>query len=325
MAFLIKNAAQTRPSSQKRAAQATPSPIPFFAGGALAGAGLVVLVLVLLIGGLVMLLGNDKSGGCIGLVSVNGEIVTQDSPDSLLASGQAGSETISQAIEKANNRSDVKALVLVVDSPGGSVVASHEIYDALREVKKPKVAYFREMAASGGYYVAMGTDYIVADPDTLTGSIGVRASFLDLSGLLFKLGVNETSVQSGEVKDIGSPFRPMTDNEKALMMALINETFMEFRNVVLAGRGSRLDKTAFEHVLDARVLSGRQAKAIGMVDELGTKKRAVEKAGQMAGEKEELPVCELDARPRGIISQLLSQALAPLFPQWQAAGWRLQF
>jgi protease-4 len=264
--------------------------------------------------------------GCVAEIEVRGEIVADDTPGSLFSTGQAGAETIAKMVEEADQRSDVKAILLTVDSPGGSPVGSRDIYRALSESKKPKVAYFREMAASGGYYAAMGTDYIVSEPDALTGSIGVRASIADLSGLFAKIGYNETEITSGGLKDIGNPARPMTEQERAIMQAIVNESFEEFRDVVLQSRGARLSHPQFEQILDARVLSGRQALPIGLVDALGSKKDAILKASQMANETDALEVCPMQPSDSGgLLSRVLGGALAgPLLPKI-SGNWQLQY
>ncbi len=221
--------------------------------------------------------------GCVGVVEIRGPIMTGDVSPSLLSDGSKGSETISQEIESADKRTDVKAVLVLIDSPGGSVVASRQIYDALHELNKSSVSYINEVGASGGYYVAAGTDYIISNPDALTGSIGARATFYDFTGLFDKLGMNETTVKTGEMKDIGTYARHMTLEEREVLQAIINESFFEFRSAVEKSRGSRLDRAGFEKVLDARVLSGRQAKKIGLVDELGNKKAAIKKAAKSGG------------------------------------------
>ncbi|MBM3229495.1 signal peptide peptidase SppA, partial [Candidatus Parvarchaeota archaeon] len=179
--------------------------------------------------------------GCIGVVDIRGEIISDDISPGLFSQGVAGSSTIASRIAQADSRDDVKAILLVVDSPGGSVVATREIYDALEASKKPKVAYFREVAASGGYYVGAATDYIVSEPAALTGSIGVRATFTDLSPLFEKIGVNTTIVKSGRFKDIGDSTRPMTDEEKKIIQSMVDEIFEDFKSAVLKHRAGKID------------------------------------------------------------------------------------
>lgn len=290
-------------------------------------AAFFVFAMVLLLGGVLLIGGAASSlgSGCVGVVDITGPIMIDDSPSSLFEGGSRGSETIASEIEDAGKRSDVKALVLLIDSPGGSVVASKHVYDAVKDFKKPKVAYFREMAASGGYYVGAGADYIVAEPDTITGSIGVRSTMVDLSGLFGKIGYNETTIKSGELKDIGTSTRPMTEKERAILQSIIDEAFAEFRQVVIDGRGSRLDMAKFNEILDARILTGRQAKAIGLVDALGDKKAAVKKAAEMAGTPD-LEVCELSGKKKTFLSALLGEFT--LFPRNLAAAapyWRMQY
>lgn len=288
----------------------------------------VFLLGLLVVAGLVLLLFvGSESGlgkGCIGVIEVKGEIVAEDSAGSLFGAGQSGSSTIARLIEEAEGRSDVKAILVEINSPGGSTTGSREIYEALKNSTKPKVAYLREMAASGGYYVAVGTDYIVSEPDALTGSIGVRSTFVDLSGLFAKLGYNETVIKSGELKDMGSSSRPPSEEELQIMQSIVNESFDEFRGAIMRGRASRLRHPQFEEALDARILSGRQALKIGMVDELGGRKEAVLKAGEMAGDKT-LGTCPIQAEQPSLLSRLFSGALAlPALPR-MSGGWNLQY
>jgi len=250
--------------------------------------------------------------GCVGVVEIKGPIVVDDVQSTLFSDGMQGSESIAADIESADKRGDVKAVLLIIDSPGGSVVASRQIYDALRKLNKTSVAYLQEMAASGGYMVAAGTDSIVSNPDALTGNIGARMTFMEYSGLFAKLGINETSIKSGAMKDMGSPSRPMTAEEEAVLQSIVNESFEEFRGAVEEGRAGRLNKVEFEKILDARILTGRQAKKIGLVDELGDKRAAIKKAAELGGIKDEEPkICELSssAGQRGLLGSISSEAL----------------
>ncbi len=232
---------------------------------------------------------------CVAIVNIDQEITTESVPPTLFSTAVPGSEEIASSIAALETRDDVGSVVFVMNSPGGSVVATKEIYEAVKNLSKPKVAYFREIAASGAYYISTGADYIVSEPDAITGSIGVIMTVTELSGLFDKLGINSTAIKSGESKDIGSPERPMTDNEKQILQALVDEIFGEFRSIVVANRGSRLDMDRFEEILDGRIVSGRQAKAIGLVDALGNKRDAIMKAAALAGIGDEEPLlCEID-------------------------------
>ncbi len=233
---------------------------------------------------------------CIAVIPIEGPISTVGIKPSLFEEGVPSSRDIAEAIEKADEDPNVKAILLEINSPGGSVVATKEIWQAVKKAKKPVVAYLREVAASGGYYVASAADYIVADEDTLTGSIGVIATFTSLEGLFEKLGVKVNVIKAGKYKDIGSPFRDMTEEERALLQAMINETYQEFLSVIEEGRGEKLSPS-WKAYADGRILSGRQAYRIGFVDALGSLEDAVEKAKELAGaeDAEKCPINPLTA------------------------------
>lgn len=289
-------------------------------------AGFALGLLLLAAGFALIASGSAPSigNGCVGVIEVTGPIVVDDSPASLFDTGASGSETIAREIEDASKRQDVKALVVFIDSPGGSPVASRQIWSALEEFGKPKVAYMREMAASGGYYVAAGTDYIVAEPGTITGSIGVRATFTDLTGLFEKIGYNETVFKSGRFKDIGSSSREMSDEEVVIMQGIVDELFGEFRGIVMQSRGSRLDASRMDEIFDARIMTGRQALSYGLVDELGDKRAAVRKAAQMAGD-ESLQSCELGAAKKGFLSTLAGEFSIFPSPSALVSKWILRY
>ena len=269
------------------------------------------------------------SEGCIGVVEISGPLVTQDVPSSLFTDEQKGSQTIASELEEAGSRKDVRAVLLLIDSPGGSVVASQEVYAAVRAMNKTSVTFIREMAASGGYYAAAGTDYIVANPDALTGSIGARATLDDYSGLMGKLGINSTTFKTGDLKDMGSSDRPISDKERGVWQSIVNESFLSFRLAVEGGRKGRLDKAGFEEVLDARILTGRQAKKIGLVDELGNKDAAIAAAARLSnmniapGDKPRL--CEISSSAkRGTLFGSLSASALQLFLQG-ASGFHVSY
>ncbi len=235
-------------------------------------------------------------GKCVAVVDVDMPLTVEGSPASIFGGeGYPGSEELAATISSLEGREDVGAVLFVFNSPGGSVVATREVYQSVKEIDKPKVSYFREVAASGAYYVASGTDYIVSDPDAITGSIGVIATFAQMGGLFDKLGINVTVVKSGAYKDIGSEFRNMTGEEQIILQALVDEIYGEFRGVVLENRRGRLDLARFEEVSDGRIMSGRQAKSVGLVDEVGSKRDALMKAADLAGieysDPSEIRVC----------------------------------
>jgi protease IV len=181
----------------------------------------------------------------------------------------------------------IAAVVLRVDSPGGGVAASQEIYDAVIELKKTKkvVASMGSVAASGGLLVACAADKIVANPGTITGSISAIMHFANFEELLKKVGVKSSVVKSGQYKDIGSPTREMTPEEKVIVQDLVNDIFNQFVDVIVKER--KLPREKVVEIADGRVFSGRRAKELGLVDYLGDMTFAVKEAGRLAGKKGE--------------------------------------
>jgi protease-4 len=179
----------------------------------------------------------------------------------------------------------VKAIILRVNSPGGGVAPSQEIYREVRKTIPTKrvIASMGSVAASGGYYIASAADKIVANPGTLTGSIGVIMEFVQLEELLSKLGIGMEVLKSGEFKDIGSPHREMSEREKELIRNLILEIQRQFVEAVAQGRDLSIEKV--QEVADGRILSGAQSKELGLVDQLGNFEDAVDLAKRMAGIK----------------------------------------
>jgi protease-4 len=182
----------------------------------------------------------------------------------------------------------IKAIILRVNSPGGGVAPSQEIYREVRKTLPTKkvVASMGSVAASGGYYIASAADKIVANPGTLTGSIGVIMEFVQLEDLLKKLGIGMEVLKSGEFKDIGSPHRRMSEREKELIRNLILEIKGQFVEAVAQGRNISVEKV--QEIADGRILSGAQSKELGLVDQLGNFEDAVDLAKSMAGIKGEV-------------------------------------
>jgi len=209
-------------------------------------------------------------GGKVGLVEVEGAIMD-------------GRDIIEQ-LERQKDDASVKAVVLRVNSPGGAVGPTQEIYDEIfrvRKAGKPVVASLGAIAASGGYYIACAADTVLASPGTLTGSIGVIMTFPNAEELLKKVGLSFQVVKSGPNKDIGSLYREMTPEEKRVLQNVIDDVYDQFVEAVMRGRGlSREEVAAFA---DGTVFSGRQARDLGLVDQLGGLAEAVDLAGQLGG------------------------------------------
>jgi protease-4 len=178
----------------------------------------------------------------------------------------------------------IRAIVLRIESPGGVVAAAQEIYDELKRVRdrgKPIVASMGGMAASGGYYVACGADSIVANPGTLTGSIGVIMRLPNAEELLKKIGLRYEVIKTGRYKDTGSLSRPMTPEERALLQEMLDDVHDQFVTVVSVERD--IEKDVVTEFADGRVMSGRQALDLGLVDRLGGFRDAITLAGELAG------------------------------------------
>ena len=188
----------------------------------------------------------------------------------------------------------VKAIVIRIDSPGGGVAPSQEIYNAVRRVRKEHnkavVASMGTVAASGGYYIAVATDRILANPGTLTGSIGVILQVANFQELLDKIGVKSIVVKSGKFKDLGSPFRPMEDEDRQVLQSVMDDVHRQFIDAVADGRS--LDPGEVEQLADGRVFTGQQAKSILLVDEIGDLHDAIKLAGELGGIEGEPRVIE---------------------------------
>jgi len=209
----------------------------------------------------------------------------------------------------------VKAIVLRIDSPGGGVVPSQEIHDAVKRVKnksnKAVIASMGTVAASGGYYIAAATDRIIANPGTLTGSIGVIMETTNLEGLLKKVGVEGVVIKSGRFKDVGSPLRKMNDEERKLLQAVMDDVHQQFIQAVADGRS--LEPSEVEPLADGRIFTGRQAKEARLVDELGDLEDAIHIAADIAGIEGEPKVVE--PRRRFSIRDILESRWSSLFPK----------
>jgi protease IV len=177
----------------------------------------------------------------------------------------------------------VKAIILRVDSPGGGVGPSQEIYGEILKAKRKKkiITSMGSVAASGGYYVACASDLIVANPGTITGSIGVIMQFSNFEELLKKIGIKGVVIKSGEHKDIGSPLREMTPEEKKIMQDTLDNVHQQFIQAVAKGR--KLDPAKVVPIADGRIMTGAQAQQLGLVDKLGNLQDAIDEASKLVG------------------------------------------
>ena len=193
---------------------------------------------------------------------------------------------LKEALTKAADDPKVQSLVLRINTPGGTVTASDVLYHELRLFKQKKkipiIASIMDVGASGGYYVAMGADKIVAHPSSVTGSLGVIMLTMNANGLLEKIGVHARAITSGPKKDMGSPFRAMTDEEREIFQSVINGLYERFLTVIKEGRRN-LTADEIRKLADGRIYSGEQAKAVGLVDSIGYLDDAIELAKREAG------------------------------------------
>lgn len=194
----------------------------------------------------------------------------------------ADSEATIEQLKKFAKDDSVKAIVLRINSPGGGVGPSQEIYEEVKKLqgKKIVVASMGALAASGGYYIACAAQKIYANPGTITGSIGVIMSFISVKDLIGKIGVKGMVVKSGSFKDIGSPVRDMKPEEQKLLKEVVDNVHLQFVDAVAEGR--KMDKKKVMKIADGRIFSGEQARELGLVDALGNLEDAVAEAGKMA-------------------------------------------
>ena len=231
----------------------------------------------------------------IGLFAVAGAITTSDDEDSQSITGArvalveikdaiVSSEDIVKQLKKYQKNKNVKSIVVRVESPGGSVAPSQEIYEAIKSVRdsgKPIVVSMGSIAASGGYYVSIGANKIFANPGTLTGSIGVIMQYPNVMGLMDKIGVNMTTVKSGGLKDAGSPYRKSSDDDKKYFQNLIEDAYDQFVDAVALER--KMEVGELKKLADGRVFTGLQAYEYGLVDSLGGYEDAIMYAAFLGG------------------------------------------
>lgn len=214
-------------------------------------------------------------------------------------------------LEYLKKRKDVKALLLYINSPGGGVVASQEIYYSIRKFKEekkvPVVAYISSVGASGGYYVAISADKIMASPGAITGSIGVIAEFPSFYELLEKIGIKFRVFKKGKFKDVGSPFRDISEEEKKYLEDLLQDVYRQFFKEVSLRRN--LDTLNLKEWAEGKIFTGNQAKKLGLVDTLGTYEDALLLAGKLAGIKEKPNEIKPPEKRKGILYTLFEELI----------------
>ncbi|MCX7905281.1 MAG: signal peptide peptidase SppA [Elusimicrobiales bacterium] len=242
-----------------------------------------------------------KSIGKVAVIPIYGVIYKRESSVSL-----RGSDYIVNMIKKYGEDNNIKAIVLDINSPGGSVGAVQEIYSMIMKIKKqykkPFIAHFGDIAASGAYYIAAACDKIISNSGAITGSIGVIFTTMEGEVLLRKIGIRSNIIKSGKFKDIGSFAREMTKEERKLLEDMVNDTYNIFLEAVAKGRNIPIEKV--REIADGRIFNGNQALSIGLVDKIGDLYDSIDEAGVMSGLGRNPPV----VRAKGyILSDILSE------------------
>ncbi len=194
-------------------------------------------------------------------------------------------QIVKDSLEQAASDKSVKAVILEIDSPGGGITASDIIYNNIagfkKSTQKTVVVFMRDLAASGGYYIAVAADKIIAHPTTITGSIGVIMPLMNVTKLVEKYGIENSSIKSGRMKDIGSPFKKMEPDEERILSGIINEMYMRFVSLIAKGRNMPVEEV--KELADGRIFTGNQAVENGLIDQTGYLEDAIEEAKELSG------------------------------------------
>jgi len=238
-----------------------------------------------------------EKGEKIAIVYLEGEIIGGRGGAPGLLGQAPGSDFLLEQLQAIREDQDIKGVLLRINSPGGSAPASQEIYEEVAKVRKSGkvvVVSMGDVTASGGYWIACAADKIVANPATMTGSIGVIMSLQNYRELMDKLGIEPKTIKSGKYKDIGSASRPMTPEERQLLQAMVDDIYRQFVDVVVAGRKMPREKVIA--LADGRIFTGKQAQELGLVDELGNYYDALDLLVKMTKIKGEPVIKEYDRK-----------------------------
>ena len=255
----------------------------------------------------------EGSGKKVGIVKINGPILTSDA-------------VISQ-LEKLKNRKDISSIVIRIDSPGGLVAPTQEIYEKVKSLRgvKPIISSMGSVAASGGYYIALGADTLIANPGTIVGSIGVIMNYPIATELLGKVGIKFETVKSGGLKDVGSYSREVTEADRRHLNDMVTNIHNQFIDAVNDNRS--IEKSELIKLADGRVFTGLQSKDLGLVDLLGTFEDAVSLAGSLGKIKGVPKTIQIDKKNSSLIDMFTSnieQATSSWFDELPAYRWKME-
>ncbi len=280
--------------------------------GITAAAMIAVTLIVALVGTGVSgyeTLGGAAGGEQVGVVEIKGTIL--DSEDAI------------RQLRRFREDENIRAIVLRVDSPGGVVGPSQEIYREVEKTRQLKkiVASMGAVAASGGYYVAASADGIIANPGTITGSIGVIMEYTNFKELFTRIGLSPVVIKSGEFKDTGSPLRDMTPEEEKYLQQFVGNLHDQFVAAIAAGR--QMEIAAVRKLADGRIFTGADAKSLGLVDRIGNLEDAIEWAGELAGIEGAVTAVYIPERKASLLRMLIESTLQNLigravYPEWTA-------
>jgi len=275
---------------------------------------MVGVVTVIFIYGVALLRGTDEPFSRrdrVGVVEITG--VISSSRDAI------------ELMDRYEQDSHVRAVVIRIDSPGGGVVPAQEIYDRVGKLTKKKkvVISMGSVAASGGYYIACAGDRVIANPGTITGSIGVIIQFSQVKRLLDKIGVEPTVIKGGKYKDVGSPAREMTADERALIQGVVDDIYDQFLDAVATGR--HIPKDEVRSLAEGKIYTGKQAMALGLVDELGNEKHAIEVAARLAGIEGKPHVIYPERKRSGLLRYLTREILSGVSDELRGSGTGLDY
>ena len=255
----------------------------------------------------------DSPGKKVGIVKITGPIIS--------------SQSINLQIEKFKNRKDISAIVLRIDSPGGLVAPTQEIYEKVKSIRgiKPIISSMGSVAASGGYYIALGSDTLIANPGTIVGSIGVIMNYPVATELLNKVGIKFETVKSGGLKDVGSYSREVTEADRRHLNEMVANIHSQFIAAVEENRS--IDKSKLINLADGRVFTGQQSKDLGLVDVLGTFEDAISLAGLLSNIEGKPKTIEINKKNNSLFDFFttnLEQATNSWFDELPAYRWRME-